>query len=74
VENDNVVAVDMRDTSIVSLEQEKDWETGLPGLLDGGLALTDLSIKSMPSRRVTLLGINVFEGHREMYIKDIEIT
>ena len=29
VENDNVAAVDMRNTSIIDPEQEKDWETGV---------------------------------------------
>lgn len=45
-----------------------------PRLLDASFALDNFTFEVLPSRGVAVLGINVFESHREVDIEDVEVS
>jgi hypothetical protein len=46
----------------------------LPGLLNGGLALNDLSIEGVPPGRVAILGVDILESYGEVDVEDIKVA
>lgn len=47
---------------------------GLPGLLDGGLALNDLPLKVTPARGVAILRVDVLESYGEVDVEDVKVA